>query len=76
MVTGNPDCFNNGKTVEDKKKHPLEGVSIIPLTSWGKSTKDLLQWSASEDEDDLSELFGAHLVLDDSLKPAFKTINP
>ena len=75
MVTGNPDCFNNEKHKDDHQKHPLAGVSIIPLTSWGNGKEDLLQWSELEDEEDLSELFDSHLVLDDSLKPAFRTNN-
>ena len=76
MVTGNPDCFNKECTGHDNKKHPLAGVSIIPLTSWGKQTKDLLQWSQSGDDEDSSELFDSHLVLDDSLLPAYRTTNP
>ena len=59
--------FHNGvKSIKNQK-------TISRACRRGK--EDLLQWSELEDEEDLSELFDSHLVLDDSLKPAFRTTN-
>ena len=79
FVPGEPDCFKN--TYESKKRHngskrkgaknPLAALDIIPLTTWGNNTTDLLYWS--EVDDDCSELYASTLVVHESLYPAYRS---